>query len=121
MKRIGSEVIRVFKLDLKRNIQKTSIICAIIFLLVCGGVLQLGISSYSNHVKREDAFLKVEKDKMKRYISYYQYGIYGIQLLFERSPLYSLYINSTAFSELEFFFDDSLEYAEHIEKLLKDV
>ena len=108
MKSIGSEVIGVFKLDLTRNIKKASIICSIMFLFVCGGVLQLGISSYSNHVKRENAFLKVEKDKMKRYISYYQYGIYGIQLWFEMSPLHSLYINSTAFSELEFFFDSGV-------------
>lgn len=77
----------------------------VLFLVLCLGVVYLGIVQYRDLEKGKTEFLEVIKEKTNSFQNYMQYAGYGIRLYYMPGPLNPLFSNSGLFSELVGEFD----------------
>jgi len=92
-------------LEGKRFFSMRNRVVMLAFLVLCLGVLYLGILQYRDLEKRKAEFLDVIQQKTENFQNYQQYAGYGIRLYYMPGPLNPLFANSGLFSELTGEFD----------------
>ncbi len=97
-----------FVLELKRFISKKNIIIFILFLLLSLYFVQEGVNDYKDIIENKENFQEIERENIKKFINYNQYGTYGFRLLFVPSPLSIFFSNSGMVSELTAFVDSGI-------------
>ncbi len=89
-----------FILELKRFINKKNLIIFIVFLLITLFLVQIHINQYQHAAENNRKFKEVEALKVKQFLNYTQYGLYGFRVFFNPSPVSIFFSYSGAFSEL---------------------
>jgi len=92
-------------LEGKRFFSTRNRVVMLAFLVLCLGVLYLGIVQYRDLEKGKDEFLEVIQQKTENFQNYMQYAGYGIRLYYMPGSLNPLFSNSGLFSELVGEFD----------------
>jgi len=95
----------VVKQELSRVVTGWSVIGLLIFILLGGFILQIGIEKSKIEKRQKVEFIDNEMQKIKRYVNVKMYGAYGVRRLLKASPLFSLFFNSSPISELQAFID----------------
>jgi len=62
--------------------------------------VQIGIYNYKNVIEKRERFSSFENLKLKQYVTYAQYGTYGMRIMFVPSPLSVFFSNSSLITEL---------------------
>ncbi len=101
-------MIKIFKLETRRNLTRLNLGIFLGFLLLGAVVTQIGIGKFQHEAGKKPEFTEVEAAKIKRYLNYTQYGIYGYRVLFSSSPLSVFFYNSTTVTDLEAFIDSAV-------------
>ena len=97
---------KISGIEFKRNIIGMGIAC-LIFVLFCVTIHQIGIFKYKDSLEEAEEFVNIESLKVKRYINYHQYAMFGLKILLRASPISTVFSNSTTFDGLYFFIDNS--------------
>ncbi len=95
-------------LESRRFFTKRNAAVFILFLALCLYFVQDGVSEYKNIVENKEEFQEIEKESIKKFVNYSQYGIYGFRLMFIPSPLTALFANSGVSPELTAFVDSGV-------------
>ncbi len=88
-------MLNTFSFEAKRiYCNKKNIIILLFFLFFSLYVVNLGIEKYRGFLKEKKNFIHYEKQKIKLYINYEQYGAYGFRILFQPTSLAIFHSNS---------------------------
>jgi len=98
----------VFCLGIKESLTKMTVSIIAIFLLLNIFFLQLGINQYLYQQEENQYFIQNEIEKEHRIDNPLRYGLYGVIIQSNSSPLRALFFNSSPFSNLEAFIDISI-------------
>ncbi len=89
-----------FIFELKRFVSRKNLIVFFLFFVLSLYFVHEGTHQYKNTLKNKETFQRLEELKVRKYINYTQYGVYGFNLIFIPSPISTLFINSSVISEL---------------------
>jgi ABC-type Na+ transport system ATPase subunit NatA len=89
-----------FILEFKRFNNKKNFALFMLFLLISLFLVQTHIIQYNNLVESNRTYNETEKLKVRQFINYTQYGLYGFRVFFNPAPLSILFSRSGAFPEL---------------------
>lgn len=89
-----------FTLERKRFFRKRNCIVLFLFAILSFYFVQEGVSRYEDTLESREKFQQVEQLKVKQYVNYTVYGIYGCRLLFIPSPMSVFFTNSSVLSDL---------------------
>jgi hypothetical protein len=89
-----------YLLESKRLLKKKIIGLFLFFSLLSLYFVQIGINNYKQIIENKGEFQDTERLKVKQYINYNQYGLYGFRVLYIPSPLSIYFVNSSTISEL---------------------
>jgi hypothetical protein len=93
------------KLELKRFLGiRNKIIIVLVFILSLGFV-QSGLNDYKRTLNLKDEFQEYEKQRVSQFLSYRQYGAYGVRMLFLPAPFSALFNNSCVVPEMRAYID----------------
>jgi len=106
----GGTMFTVIKLELKKNFNRYTSACLLIFLIILIAVNQVGIEKHKVDEKQQEAFIHVQVKLIEGFINYEQYGIFGIDRLLLDCPLISLFYNSSTLTELQANIEYSTRY-----------
>lgn len=95
----------LFQLELKRLFSKLKTTIGILFFLICLIFVQTGINQYKRVLENQDAFQKLEEEKVQLFTTYTIYGTYGFRLLFIPQSVSVFMYNSGAFPGITAFID----------------
>jgi len=88
-------------LEFKRLfLSKRNLTVLVIFLVLCIGLVEVGIRQYRDMEKRKETFRELERKKVEQIVNYDQYSGYGFRLFFMPCSLSTLFFNSSHFTEL---------------------
>lgn len=88
-------MINTFSFEAKRiYCNKKNIIILLFFLFFSLYVVNLGSEKYRGFLKEKENFIHYEKQKIKLYLNYEQYGAYGFRILFQPTSLAIFHSNS---------------------------
>jgi hypothetical protein len=94
-----------FKIELKRFLGiRNKIIIVLVFILSLGFV-QSGVNDYKRTLNLKEEFQRYEKQKLSQFLSYRQYGAYGVRMLFVPAPFSTFFINSGVVPEMTAYID----------------
>lgn len=77
-----------------------------IFTLIAWFILQIGIDRYKLDLKDRTDFVEVEEKKIDQYVTFWQYGAYGLRILTCQPALSALSNNNQSLQSLKVFFDN---------------
>jgi hypothetical protein len=93
---------RFLRYEFLRIFRDKKVILFIVFLLILSlYYISIGISEYMGFLNKKENFIAYEKQKVKQYTNYIQYGGYGFRVLYELSPVTVFFTNSTVFKDIE--------------------
>jgi len=93
---------RYLRYEFSSIFRDKKVILFIIFLLILSiYYISIGISEYIGFLNKKENFIAYEKQKIKQYRNYIQYGGYGFRVLYELSPVTVFFTNSTLFKDIE--------------------
>lgn len=94
-----------FKIELKRFLGiRNKIIVVLVFILSLGFV-QSGVNDYKGTLHLKEEFQEYEKQRVSQFLSYRQYGAYGVRMLFVPAPFSTFFINSGVVPEMTAYID----------------
>lgn len=92
--------------EFKRFYKNRRILSIILLMAVLALVsVQFGINKYKDTLARKDKFLAFEQEKVKHYVTYTQYGTYGVRMLFVPAPIDIFFINSGVIPDMTSYVD----------------
>lgn len=94
-----------FVFEAKRFFCKRNSIIAVLLLLLAMIFVQVGSGRFKNTLVMKQKFQDIEKQKIEQYVTYTQYGGYGIRILFLPAPISILFTNSGVVKDMEAFVD----------------
>ncbi|MGE5343092.1 MAG: hypothetical protein ACM3SY_16585 [Candidatus Omnitrophota bacterium] len=94
-------VIPILSYEIKRLSNKKIFFIAIFLIAITLYFDNIGITEYQNFLKSKEIFKQYEKNKIRNYLTYDQYGGYGFRLMFEPSPLIIFFEQSQLTRNLE--------------------
>ena len=94
-----------FIFELRRFFGKRNIILIFLLLFLSLALTQISISEYKNTLNRKEKFQEIERTKVSQYISYTQYGGYGVRMLFVPAPISLFFMNSCVIPDMTSYVD----------------
>lgn len=98
-------MIRVIKLELRRNVNKTGIAIFIIFVFFAVLINNASITILKNEAEKKEQFIEVETQKIENYFAYSLYGMIGFRTFFSPSNISPIFQNSTSLTNLQALID----------------
>lgn len=89
-----------FIFECKRFINKKNLALFMLLLLISLFPVQTHINRYNTIIENNRKYNETERLKVKQFLNYTQYGLYGFRVFFNPSPISILFSHSGAFREL---------------------
>lgn len=100
---------RIFKtfflFEWKRFFGKRNVILILLLLFLSVISIQNGVSEYKDILNRKEKFQEFERKKVTHYLTYSQYGAYGVRTLFVPASMSVFFIHSGVIPELTSYVD----------------
>jgi hypothetical protein len=94
----------VFRYEFKRSLKQISTYF-IVFLAISVVLTQIGAKKVKSIYQEEVNFKNLESKLVKGYVSYHQYGVYGIRIKYRPAPISAIFTETTPFWNMTAFFD----------------
>lgn len=89
-----------YLLESKRLLKKKTMGLFLFLSFLSLYFVQIGLNNYISIIGNKKEFQDIERLKVKQYVNYNQYGLYGFRVLFIPSPLSIYFVNSSTISGL---------------------
>ncbi|MCP5107954.1 MAG: hypothetical protein GY950_31485, partial [bacterium] len=94
-------MISTLRFESSRVFTRTTTVSLLLLIIASLYFTFLGVSGYRQFLQDKKSFIASEKDKIKLYVNYEQYGAVGFRVLLEPSPLVVFFSKSDFVQHLE--------------------
>jgi hypothetical protein len=91
---------KLFSLEFSSILSQRNILIIVLFWFIVLYSVNCGLLDYESIMKDRAEFKKLEKEKIRHYLNYKHYGIYGIKYFFQPSPIHVFVFRSAQFSNV---------------------
>jgi hypothetical protein len=88
-----------------RYLAGKDILFILVLFLACLFFLQKGINNYLDTLNQQEVFQEIEREKVKLYSTYTQYGTYGVRIMAVPHPMSVFFIDSCVMPDTHAYMD----------------